>query len=75
MEDGECFGELVLVVFGVEADEGGDGADLWLGGLGLCEGAREGEDRGEGEALHSMAPEKMRSQSIAWVRPSLDQKV
>jgi hypothetical protein len=44
---------LVFVVFGVEADEGGDGSDLWFGGLGLGgESAGEGEDRGEGEALH-----------------------
>jgi hypothetical protein len=46
---------LVLVVFDVEADEGGDGSDFWLG-LRVCEGARKGEDRGYGETLHSMAP-------------------
>jgi hypothetical protein len=49
---------LVLVVFGVEAHEGCDGSDFWFGGLGLREGAREGEDRGEGETLHAVAPDE-----------------
>ncbi len=51
-EGAEGFGDLRLPGVAVEADKGGDGADLWLLGLrgrggGYSEGEREGQEEGD----------------------------